>query len=407
MILLVEAESAGHFLVGCGTVVVCGAVPLMLFALLNGASKRAVYTIDPGRGRLLKFAAGPGEWLSLRRDCHWVHRFASMMRAYRPGAVWYIVLELGSSFALSATQSMRTDNLAACGHVRIAGCAILLGMLLLETALRPHARTRDNTIDTAVLSLQASALLLSATGYYSGEAEGALASTASIVMTVAVALLVFKGIIDAVTMLYLLISGLPDRMQDQKWEREEEQISFVAVEEATPSLHDTNPPSRTNSPTPDMTYCENYSLSHMSPKAVGVVNTSSLGRAGRLSGGASERGDHVTTPLLSAPRRLSRRLSQHDQDSAFDLDVLILTPTSSECPSGPAGPGSASVLTPRSCIPRSRVSSASLVPYEEPQRDFRTWATGGGLVGAEGRETVGEVVVPAAVKVKGGELKRI
>ena len=224
LLLIVQMERPRLLSLGIGCTAVCLSVPFYLFTALNtGVTTRAVYLPEPTRqGRpFVRFLAGPGEWVSTVAGNDWACRYSSLVRSYRRGVVSFSALEFAASFALSATLAMKTPNLQACGHARAAAAAVLLGLCAVKCVLRPHARARDNALDTLLLLAQSAALGLSAAGFYTGDVRSGLFTAAEWVFVVCVFAFGAKAVLDAAAELLAAAEGARRRLQAETWRRTE------------------------------------------------------------------------------------------------------------------------------------------------------------------------------------------
>ena len=394
-LVLLFDSAALYSLAGVATVVLCVAVPVGLFKVLSHGGDAAVYYVDPQRSWWLRCIAGRGEWLSLKREYHWVYRYASVMRSFRPGVVWFSVIEFAASFALAATQAFATPDMVACGHARLAGGCIFLIMFTLELYLKPHVRFRDNIIDPAVLLLQAVALFLTSAGYYMEDPDGATFSAANSVLTAAVVALVCRASLDIVAEIAVFTSRSRMTLQRRVWEHplpsptlHEEHHLHTAEPEAVGTLFAASPRNRSSTLTPSG-----------SPRWDSGVNEMDLSHAGRegplfclrnhrdVSSADGQRSasflaasrvrqvnDHHSVKWLALDPSISASRDSHDTDSPLLLSELspsVVSPAGISERSGRrrhttlVNPGlrsiiSPTVLTPPHARPSSRAGSVLL-----------------------------------------------
>eukprot|EP01061_Rhynchopus_euleeides_P037864 TRINITY_DN65159_c0_g1_i1.p1 TRINITY_DN65159_c0_g1~~TRINITY_DN65159_c0_g1_i1.p1 ORF type:complete len:543 (+),score=159.02 TRINITY_DN65159_c0_g1_i1:67-1629(+) len=219
------------FLAGFASLVVCFGVPLWVFRIVTrDVPSLAIYQDDPDEaedvsfgGSLRRFFTGPGAWVSVGQDNHWVHRHASVVRTYRQQTAWFAVVEFASSLALSAMQALEVETPQGCGHVKLCTALVFLALLVLEACLWPHARQRDSCMDIVVLGLQTAAMTLMAAGYYSVDGmevnlDTITFHTARTLMLVVSILIVAKTLLDVLTEGYLLYEGRFTRLQLAMWD---------------------------------------------------------------------------------------------------------------------------------------------------------------------------------------------
>eukprot|EP01059_Diplonema_ambulator_P029239 TRINITY_DN48507_c0_g1_i1.p1 TRINITY_DN48507_c0_g1~~TRINITY_DN48507_c0_g1_i1.p1 ORF type:complete len:215 (+),score=48.05 TRINITY_DN48507_c0_g1_i1:2-646(+) len=163
---------------------------------------------------------GKGEWVSRKRELHWVQRYASVVKTYSEECVWFVCLDFASSLALAAIGSMNTSNLAACGHVKLFQAIILCTLLLAEAVAWPHSRMRDSVLDFVALGVQCVSLLLLAVGFYKGMGHGdELFVIAGYLLLFATVLLVVKVVLDVLCEMYIFYTGRRRRLQLKAWQK--------------------------------------------------------------------------------------------------------------------------------------------------------------------------------------------
>eukprot|EP01062_Namystynia_karyoxenos_P007895 TRINITY_DN12789_c0_g1_i1.p1 TRINITY_DN12789_c0_g1~~TRINITY_DN12789_c0_g1_i1.p1 ORF type:complete len:1399 (+),score=168.32 TRINITY_DN12789_c0_g1_i1:66-4262(+) len=129
---------------------------------------------DPAPPRWLQLAlfSADGDWVSCRKQKHWLNRWQSAVRNYRerfaaPG----MAVDLVGMWALALVSSLPTANLESCGHVRVAGAAVHLLQLLYCCRVRPYRCLRDNVLRCILLVSLILALMALAVGFYKAAAD--------------------------------------------------------------------------------------------------------------------------------------------------------------------------------------------------------------------------------------------
>eukprot|EP00754_Rhynchopus_humris_P026555 Rhum_TRINITY_DN15027_c0_g1::Rhum_TRINITY_DN15027_c0_g1_i1::g.133961::m.133961 len=100
MTLVFQPPSAVLWCIGLAAVVLCAVLPVVFFfAVTRNVPARARYMRENRpRNWLTAWLLGPGEWVSLRADCHWVNRYATAVRLYRQDVAWFMIIDFAGSF---------------------------------------------------------------------------------------------------------------------------------------------------------------------------------------------------------------------------------------------------------------------------------------------------------------------
>ena len=215
MSLVFHPEKGWHAAVGAAILLVCAVVPVVLhLTITQGVPAYGVYARAEGRqNRALISLLGEGEWVSMQRNPMWVQRY-TVIRPYKQGATWFLLIEFVSSFALSAIQSTAPETSEGCGHVKMASGLVFLVLLMLEGLFWPHARSRDAALDILLLGTQLAAMVVMAAGYYTATLDSWLFDVSSKLLTVAFMLLVVKIALDILTEVYVITSGRRGNLQE-------------------------------------------------------------------------------------------------------------------------------------------------------------------------------------------------
>ena len=229
---LIESGEANVWrqVLGCSTVFVCFAVPLLLLRIVGRAiPTKAVYFLSRSneevtRHALIKSIIGPGEWVSVDRGNLWANRYSSLLRAYRPECVFFSFVDYASSLALAAIQRIPVENNIQCGHVKLFSGFIFIIILIIECIYWPHARSRDSLIDFVFLALQAFALLTIAVGFYASYVYTAATVLSSKLLLCAGALLMLKVLIDLFTEIYVIAIRRRNSHQREYWGKESDYV---------------------------------------------------------------------------------------------------------------------------------------------------------------------------------------
>eukprot|EP01064_Diplonema_japonicum_P003310 TRINITY_DN1214_c0_g3_i1.p1 TRINITY_DN1214_c0_g3~~TRINITY_DN1214_c0_g3_i1.p1 ORF type:complete len:623 (+),score=121.11 TRINITY_DN1214_c0_g3_i1:811-2679(+) len=220
MQLVLHPPSAGAFVLGVLAMGFCLGVPLWVWnTVQRDIPTKARYVADKQtKLMVVKLLVGPGEWVSVDRENHWVNRYASVVRTYREDVAWYSVLEFAASFALAGLQAVSVENLTQCGHVKLMSAIIFLILMVVEGALWPHARYRDAATDVVLLGMQLTAMLLMAAAYYEGDRGHWTMMLASRLLFLAVIVILIKVAVDVATEIYIIIKKRRARLQEPFFE---------------------------------------------------------------------------------------------------------------------------------------------------------------------------------------------
>ena len=235
MTLVLHAYAWAWRLMGFAASAVCICIPLVLYReLKRSVPRKGVFVRDKVcKNKVLRWLTGPGEWCSTRRNPDWVNRYTFLVRYYRERYSWFCTVDFGTAFLVAAAQSIRTNTMEGCGHVK-AFTAIVFGVqLMVEACYWPHCRYRDSAMDFILLALQFCAMFLMATGYYAGDRNHWAFATASSLLLVAALGYVLKFVADLLSEIYVLLSGRRDRLQDAYFAAQES-------DQATEELDDKN-----------------------------------------------------------------------------------------------------------------------------------------------------------------------
>ena len=234
MILTMYHKSWWQLAFGLFTTLVCVAVPfLVLYKVRKGVPSEAMYRNDTELcGFMSRLLIGRGEWVSLRKERHWVQRYASVIRTYNQRCAHFAFFEFMSALALSALSTVRVASLPQCGAVKTAQAIVFFVMLLILALYWPHVRHRDNAVGVLFLGLQASAVSLMAVSFFKDDKEHPNIETASIVFSMATYLLMAQVLCDICTEVFVFVKKRRTRLQDMTW-KEASEPSFSISPETT------------------------------------------------------------------------------------------------------------------------------------------------------------------------------
>eukprot|EP01062_Namystynia_karyoxenos_P082756 TRINITY_DN938_c0_g1_i2.p1 TRINITY_DN938_c0_g1~~TRINITY_DN938_c0_g1_i2.p1 ORF type:complete len:1270 (+),score=159.57 TRINITY_DN938_c0_g1_i2:89-3811(+) len=110
-----------------------------------------------------------GDWVSCRRERHWVNSWQTAVRPYVPErAAGAIRFELLSMWALGLTNAPGTPFAAACGHVRLGSAVVHLAQLAYMIQRCPYRCVRDAAMHIVRVASLAAAMLALSLDFYIG-----------------------------------------------------------------------------------------------------------------------------------------------------------------------------------------------------------------------------------------------
>eukprot|EP00756_Hemistasia_phaeocysticola_P001251 Hpha_TRINITY_DN10888_c0_g1::TRINITY_DN10888_c0_g1_i1::g.23061::m.23061 len=156
-----------------------------------------------------------GDWVSRRREDHWVRRWQGVCRAYNAeNASMWAPVELGSMWLLGLLSALNASSLSACGHVRVGMAAVHALRMGYVLYYRPYRCGRE-TVGSVVFSvLLITALGFAAARYYSGAKT---AKEQGVLLSLASALILGFALMKAAGEAVLLFQGHRARSQRLEW----------------------------------------------------------------------------------------------------------------------------------------------------------------------------------------------
>eukprot|EP01062_Namystynia_karyoxenos_P010420 TRINITY_DN13692_c0_g1_i1.p1 TRINITY_DN13692_c0_g1~~TRINITY_DN13692_c0_g1_i1.p1 ORF type:complete len:1120 (+),score=82.57 TRINITY_DN13692_c0_g1_i1:61-3360(+) len=176
-----------------------------------------------------------GDWVSCRRERHWVLSWKAAVQSYRPcRATGAVTVEYLTMWCLGLANAPETPTFAACGHVRIASAVILFAQLVYTAARCPHHAARDTAFVSVRIVATITALLLLVDDFYNERTETDKAET---LLKVAIALALAASIIVVLRKVILQAAGWRSRLQDAEWRSAHAEPSGGAVLSDTDAGH--------------------------------------------------------------------------------------------------------------------------------------------------------------------------
>eukprot|EP01061_Rhynchopus_euleeides_P020948 TRINITY_DN3405_c0_g1_i1.p1 TRINITY_DN3405_c0_g1~~TRINITY_DN3405_c0_g1_i1.p1 ORF type:complete len:474 (+),score=146.78 TRINITY_DN3405_c0_g1_i1:107-1423(+) len=242
MALVLHAPSHETFILGVASLVVCLVVPFMvLYKMAADVPAKAYFTEDErvADRKWLRLLIGPGEWVSVHEQEHWVMRYATILRPFSQQWACFSFVEMSSSLTIAAVDATTADTLVGCGHKKLFSGFVFALLLVIELMTRPRVRVRDIYLLTCVLLIQALAMVMMATGYYLEDLDHWTFNMASTLMLAAVGLLLVKTALDLISEAYIICTKRRQRLQQNAFHAQKMQhISLDALTVDTPSdLH--------------------------------------------------------------------------------------------------------------------------------------------------------------------------
>ena len=217
MALVFYPPSTPLFLLGAASLMFCCVVPFyVLYSVCNGVPRKAYYLhdVDVDRKTWLSALIGPGEWVSRFETNMWSYRYAAVVRPYRQEWACYSFVEMAASLTVAAVDSTTAHSLVACGHQKTGSAVVFIVLLVAEICAWPHARARDGYMLPAFQCMQASALLLMATGYYVENTDYWTFGAAAKLLVACAGVLVLKVVLDVCSEIYIYCTDRRNRLHE-------------------------------------------------------------------------------------------------------------------------------------------------------------------------------------------------
>ena len=216
MNVVLHFVKAWHAVVGFAVLIVCVVVPVALVrTLFSGVGRLGVFaTVVERRNTFSVFFLGKGEWVNLREERLWVERYSSVLRRFRQSTTWFIAIDYLAAFSVSAIRATNPDTFVGCGHVKAVSGLVLLIVAALILWVRPHSRARDTLLEVLIYLLQVAAMAFMAVGYYHSDETFWTFAWGSVLLLGSAGVMVFKLLCDLVNVLYLVVTGKLDNVQD-------------------------------------------------------------------------------------------------------------------------------------------------------------------------------------------------
>ena len=221
-----------HVLLGLVVCVVCFGVPFfVVWQLRRSVPRHAFYKLDERkRGRFFDTVVGPGEWVSVARDHHFVQKYASVMRAYQEHYCWFAFIDFAASFGLASTSALRAEDFVGCGHIRMAQAVLFFALLGVEARYWPHHRSRDSVTDFITNGMQGAACVCMGVGFYAEDLSHGGFKVSDMLLLGSTYVLMAKVTVDVLTEVYVFLSKRRTVMQEEVWSsRESEALKELCV----------------------------------------------------------------------------------------------------------------------------------------------------------------------------------
>ena len=215
--LCFRGSSAGEALMGGAGLLLCAAVPVFLAFHHHRRQAAASAFAEDERTTpqtAEAFLLGQGEWVNRRRDMDFVGRWLPSLHPYRGRANhWHPVVQFASMFAAGTLWGLRVETYDGCGHVKVAGAALVAIVLAADVYARPYARPRDAVLSSCYHVLTAAALAVMAAAYYGQDPDHALFRWVHMLLLACVGLLVIKVLLDLACEVYVFLRARRARLQ--------------------------------------------------------------------------------------------------------------------------------------------------------------------------------------------------
>eukprot|EP01060_Flectonema_neradi_P017453 TRINITY_DN24338_c0_g1_i1.p1 TRINITY_DN24338_c0_g1~~TRINITY_DN24338_c0_g1_i1.p1 ORF type:complete len:609 (+),score=88.19 TRINITY_DN24338_c0_g1_i1:184-1827(+) len=228
-----EQNMADFIVSGVAGLIFCLIVPVWVFRRISrDVPMHGRYrTDDVERNAFTIFIIGPGEWVSRRKEHHWVNRYKTMIASYKERNATHVYSMFGSSLMLSLAKVPYTPTMTSCGNVRLMCSIILLGLFVLDAWKRPYSRPRDIFLTSGINLSQSIGLACFAIGFYSGDLDHDGFSMGQTWLIVATVFIIIKTILDLISEAYVICSGRRERLQQQEWKESDPEMMDIPLTE--------------------------------------------------------------------------------------------------------------------------------------------------------------------------------
>eukprot|EP01062_Namystynia_karyoxenos_P018285 TRINITY_DN16795_c0_g1_i2.p2 TRINITY_DN16795_c0_g1~~TRINITY_DN16795_c0_g1_i2.p2 ORF type:complete len:565 (+),score=73.01 TRINITY_DN16795_c0_g1_i2:1946-3640(+) len=164
-----------------------------------------------------------GDWVSRRREKHWVNSWQAEMRPFTaehaPGGAF---VELMAMWALGLVNAPPTPSVAWCGHVRVGAAVVHFVQLGYTVFACPYRCARDTVVTVVRHCSLTAGLLILAIGFYGGSHDGSANEEAvSACLSVAAIAVLLRVVVNLAAEAALLTKGWRAHSQRLEWGVEE------------------------------------------------------------------------------------------------------------------------------------------------------------------------------------------
>ena len=196
--------SAVWVAVGVVTTLICVLIPAVVFII----TKRAIpmdaifYEDNVELSDIKEYWIGPGEWISVERNNHWINRYASVVRSYREKFVYFSTVQFFTSGLVAIAVSISATGVT-CGVIKLSMAAVFISLALFCVVIMPFCRMCDNHIVAITYLVHGISLACTAV-FFIGDKIRFL-DVAGVLHYVVLGFLLFKVLVSLVVEIYLFV----------------------------------------------------------------------------------------------------------------------------------------------------------------------------------------------------------
>eukprot|EP01062_Namystynia_karyoxenos_P082947 TRINITY_DN9438_c0_g2_i1.p1 TRINITY_DN9438_c0_g2~~TRINITY_DN9438_c0_g2_i1.p1 ORF type:complete len:1422 (+),score=213.76 TRINITY_DN9438_c0_g2_i1:70-4266(+) len=167
-----------------------------------------------------------GDWVSCTPQCHWVHRWSTVMRRFTPaqgargGPVEFVAM-----LSLGLVGALPVYSRDGCGAAHMASAVIHGAQLLWVAGARPYRCTKDYATQVPRLILLTAGLACFAISYFQGKDTS---TPGTHLLEAAACVIIVQMVVDTGTLLLVQLTGWRDRLQCAEWHSRRESLDNKA-----------------------------------------------------------------------------------------------------------------------------------------------------------------------------------
>ena len=208
--------SAVWVAVGVVTTLICVLIPAVVFII----TKRAIpmdaifYEDNVELSDIKEYWIGPGEWISVERNNHWINRYASVVRSYREKFVYFSTVQFFTSGLVAIAVSISATGVT-CGVIKLSMAAVFISLALFCVVIMPFCRMCDNHI--VAITYLVHGISLTCTGIYFITNNSPILDVAGVLHYIVMGFLILKVVVSVLIEIYLFSTDRRIRLQENHW----------------------------------------------------------------------------------------------------------------------------------------------------------------------------------------------